>query len=298
MIAVFDIGGTSIKYGVLDEEQTLPIFVIQGEVDSDAKRVKGTGIQEKIRNFIAMFKNDYQIDGIAISTAGIVDAQTGTILYANENIPDYTGTQLKKSFEQYFHIPCWVENDVNAAALGEANYGAGKNMQSILMITIGTGIGGAIVIDNNVYRGFSGSAGEIGYMLVDDQAFQDIASTSALVKQVEKETKENGLNGRIIFSRAAQNDEVCKVKIDEMCSVIAKGIHNCVCMMNPQMVVLGGGIMIQKGILAPLIDKYLKRHMNEEMRLHTQLAFAQLANQAGMMGAYAYYKQREGDTDA
>lgn len=298
MIAVFDIGGTSIKYGVLDVAHASPSFIMHGEVDSDAKRLKGIGIQNKIKDFIILFKKDYEIDGIAISTAGMVDEQAGTIMYANDNIPDYTGTTLKANFEQYFHIPCWVENDVNAAALGEAMYGAGKNMQSIFMITIGTGIGGAIVINNHVYRGFCGSAGEIGYMLIDRHIFQDIASTSALVKQVEGCTGERGLNGRIIFSRAMQNDELCLHKIEEMCRRIAMGIHNCVCMINPQMIVLGGGIMSQQAIVKPLINQYMKHYMNEELYAHTKLQFAQLGNQAGMMGAYEYYRQKEEEIHA
>lgn len=298
MIAVFDIGGTSTKYGILEETKNTCAFRMQGEIDSDAKRLKGVGIQDTIIRLISSLQKDYPIDGIAISTAGIVDAQAGVILYANDNIPNYTGMQLKANFEAQFHIPCWVENDVNAAALGEASYGAGQNMQSMLMITIGTGIGGAMIMDKKVYRGYSGSAGEIGYMSVDNQVFQDIASTSSLVRQVELVTKEKGLNGRIIFARASRGDELCIQKIDEMCSFIVKGIHNCVCMMNPQMVVLGGGIMSQQAILAPIIDKYMKQYMQEEMRLHTQLAFAKLANQAGMMGAYAYYKQKEGDLNA
>lgn len=94
----------------------------------------------------------------------MVDEEQGRILYANENIPDYSGLEWKKHMEARFKVPCQVENDVNAAALGEYAYGAGAGCESLLMLTVGTGIGGAIIQDGRILRGHSHSAGEIGYM--------------------------------------------------------------------------------------------------------------------------------------
>lgn len=266
---------------------------MQDEVSSDARVLKGPGILHRVESLIAKAMRQ-DIKGIAISTAGMVDAEKGCIQYANDNIPEYTGLQFKQQLEARFHIPCWVENDVNAAALGEAVFGAGKGAAHVLMLTIGTGIGGAVVIDYTIYRGCSGSAGEIGYMWVKDHHFQDIASTTALVQHVEAQTKEADLNGKIICTRAKRGDAVCMQAIRELCSHIAIGVSSCACLMNPQIVILGGGIMTQKELFAPLMETYLKQYMNEEIYAHTQLAFAQLGNRAGMVGACAYWMKQEG----
>lgn len=293
MIAVLDIGGTSIKYGVLQETDGWLDCVFQDEVDSNAKQLQGPGIVVRAKELIVFLQEKYQIDGIAISTAGMVDAKAGVILYANENIPAYTGMNLKHEFESCFQIPCWVENDVNAAALGEFYYGAGTGTDSMLMLTIGTGIGGAIVLQGEIYHGHSGSAGEIGYMWMDGRHFQDVASTTALVHNTQESLNMPGLNGRKIFNMAKEGNMICRQNIENLCETIIKGVSNCVCMLNPQVVVLGGGIMTQSEYLRPIMNRHMEKYLNEEMLRHTRLEFAKLANTAGMVGAYAYFQKKE-----
>lgn len=294
MLITFDIGGTSIKYGIFTLRKGQPVFVMQNEISSDARVLKGPGILQRVETLIAKTMQQQDIEGIAISTAGMVDAEKGCIQYANDNIPEYTGLAFKQLLEARFHMPCWVENDVNAAALGETVFGAGRGAAHALMLTIGTGIGGAVVIDHTIYHGYSGSAGEIGYMWVKDRHFQDIASTTALIQHVEAKTQEADLNGKIICARAKRGDAVCMQAIKELCSHIAIGVSSCACLLNPQIIILGGGIMTQKELFAPLMEAYLKQYMNEEIYAHTQLAFAQLGNRAGMAGACAYWMIKEG----
>ena len=294
MLITFDIGGTSIKYGIFTLRKGQPVFVMQNEISSDARVWKGPGILQRVETLIAKAMQQQDIEGIAISTAGMVDAEKGCIQYANDNIPEYTGLAFKQLLEARFHMPCWVENDVNAAALGETVFGAGRGAAHALMLTIGTGIGGAVVIDHTIYHGYSGSAGEIGYMWVKDRHFQDIASTTALIQHVEAKTQEADLNGKIICARAKRGDAVCMQAIKELCSHIAIGVSSCACLLNPQIIILGGGIMTQKELFAPLMEAYLKQYMNEEIYAHTQLAFAQLGNRAGMAGACAYWMIKEG----
>lgn len=294
MLITFDIGGTSIKYGIFTLRKGQSVFVMQNEISSDARVLKGPGILQRVETLIAKAMQQQDIEGIAISTAGMVDAEKGCIQYANDNIPEYTGLAFKQLLEARFHMPCWVENDVNAAALGETVFGAGRGFAHALMLTIGTGIGGAVVIDHTIYHGYSGSAGEIGYMWVKDRHFQDIASTTALIQHVEAKTQEADLNGKIICARAKRGDAVCMQAIKELCSHIAIGVSSCACLLNPQIIILGGGIMTQKELFAPLMEAYLKQYMNEEIYAHTQLAFAQLGNRAGMAGACAYWMIKEG----
>ena len=163
----------------------------------------------------------YAIEGICISAARVVDNKKGEIIYSGPTIPKYTGTKLKEELEKEFSLPCEVENDVNCAGLGEYWKGAGKNSKSMVCITIGTGIGGSIILDGQLLNGIGYTAGEIGYMDVNGNYIQNIASSKYLVQKVQKEKKEKeGIEGKInglnIFELAKQGDKICINAIDEM----------------------------------------------------------------------------------
>ena len=218
-ILVFDIGGTAIKYGIcknghLEETKEYPTEAFRG----------GT----HILNTICRLSEQYlPFDAIGISTAGQVNPDEGSIIYANSNIPDYTGTQFKKILQKLFHVPVAVENDVNSAALGEAVFGAGKGKNSFLCLTYGTGVGGAIIENKQVYHGSSFSAGEFGAIITHaeeklsgtdpfDGCYERYASATALVKMVS--TVDSSLtNGRQIFAslKRPEINEVINKWIDE-----------------------------------------------------------------------------------
>ena len=279
-----DIGGTMIKYGIIDEDGNI---LEKNEIETEAFK-GGEYIFNKIKNICEKYILEKNILGICISTAGMVNAKTGEIIYANESIPNYIGINYKKSFEKIFNIPCEVENDVNCAGLCENYLGASKNTHSSLCLTIGTGIGGCIIIDNKVINGFSNSGCEVGYINMFNDTFQNIASTTALVKNtanalnVDKDT----INGKIIFERAKQGDKICIEQIDKLCNYLAYGIANICYVINPEIVVLGGGIMAQKDYLYDKIINSLKDYLIEPVLKNTKVSFAKYENNAGMLGAY------------
>lgn len=290
MVLCFDIGGTSIKYGAAHEENGQIVFDARWETPTDAKQLRGPGIENKVLALIDELRGQYVPDGIAISTAGMVDHLSGAILYANENIPEYTGRNLKQAVESRFSLPCAVENDVNCAALGEAVYGAGKGADSVLCLTIGTGIGGAVILNGSVWHGHSSSAGEIGYMPLNGSAFEEQASTSALVRNVAQRCGEQ-LDGRQIFARAQSGDPVCTDAIAKQCETLAQGLAACISLLNPAVIVLGGGIMAQSDYLRPILEAQLKRFANPFVLSKTTLRFAELGNSAGMAGAFRWLQQ-------
>lgn len=290
MIALFDIGGTAIKYGVAKVSSEK--FKIYGyeSVQTYAKETGGKGIVRKVLSLLHALSNQYTLQGVAIATAGVVDTEEGKVLYANENIPGYTGTCWRRIVEEEFGIPCWVENDVNSAAQGESLYGAGKEYASLLMLTIGTGIGSAFVTNGHVWRGARYRAGEIGYLRMGDQSFQEIASSAALVRDVQAKTGEGALDGRKIFCRAQGGDVICKKAIEEQMTILAEGIFNCYCMLDPQVIILGGGIMEQEEYLKPIIKKSCSEYFFWTGQMEVPICFAELKNKAGMAGAYAGWK--------
>lgn len=286
-----DIGGTSIKYGIIKEEG---IFLTTGEMPTEAMKYGGPGIMKKVEAIVEEFLKQYEPQGICVSTAGMVDCEQGRISYAAPLIPNYTGTEIKKTLEKRFHLPCEVENDVNCAGLAENFNGSSKGSKISVCLTIGTGIGGAILIDGKVFHGFSGSGCEVGYMHLPGGEFQDMGASSILVKKTAeyKHIEPERIDGKYVFEHAKEGDADCICAIQEMCDVLGMGIANICYVVNPEVVVLGGGIMAQKEYLKDILRKSLDKYLLPSVARHTRLEFAKNKNQAGMLGAFCHFKER------
>lgn len=289
--AVIDIGGTGIKYGVIKENgEILEKFTTNTEAHKG-----GMSIINKVKGLIKSLQDKYEIKGICVSTAGMVCPKEGKIVYAGPTIPNYTGIEVKKILEEEFSLPCCVENDVNCAALGEFNKGAAKGAKSMACLTIGTGIGGALILDGKIVHGFSNSAGEIGYMLVNGEQIQNIASTTALVRNVatRKNISEGELSGKDILDAYNRGDKICVEEVNKLADNLALGISNIAYLINPEVIVLGGGIMAREEVFRPLIETYLKKYLIESVFNNTRIEFAKLKNTAGMIGAFYSLKLNE-----
>lgn len=286
-----DIGGTSIKYGVIREDG---IFDTTASTPTLALENGGPGIVQKVTQIIEAFSVRFAPSGICISTAGMVDCNTGKITYAAPLIPNYTGTEWKKILEDRFHLPCEVENDVNCAGLAEYYAGAAKGSKISVCLTIGTGIGGSIIMDGKVFHGFSGSGCEVGYMHLTGGAFQDLGASSILSRKVaeRKGLPVASVNGKYVFDKARCGDPVCIEAIDEMVDVLGMGIANICYVVNPEVVVLGGGIMVEKEYLGDRMRNSLERYLLPSVAEHTRLAFAENRNNAGMLGAFYHFKSQ------
>lgn len=296
-----DIGGTEIKHGIIGEDGSI---LEKGKTNTEAWK-GGPCLLDKAVRIAGTYLNK-EVQGICVSTAGMVDVEKGEIFYAAPLIPDYTGTKIKARMEQEFSLLCEVENDVNCAGLAESENGAAKGADVALCLTVGTGIGGCILINGNVFHGHSNSACEVGYMNMDDSDFQTLGAASILVKKVRQLKKERTTetsverkddsceewNGIKIFDLAKQGDKDCIQAIDEMCSVLGKGIANICCVINPQVVVLGGGIMAQQEYLKERLEDALTRYLVSGIRNNTKIAFAHHRNDAGMLGAFYHFRKR------
>lgn len=289
-ILVFDIGGTSIKYGSCIDDVLQDIF----ETPTNAK----LGGQHIVDTLIELIEKESDYDAIGISTAGQVNADEGYIIYANQNIPNYTGMQIRQILEERFHVPVAVENDVNSAALGEAYFGAGKNYDNFLCLTYGTGVGGAIIEKKEVYHGSSFSAAEFGAIVTHaderingtdffDGCYEKYASTTALVRMAGE--YDNTLNsGRAIFARI--DDPIVMNILDKWIDEIMLGLSTLIHIFNPKCVVLGGGIMAQPLILEKIKEK--KDAFIMPSFSHVEILAAELKNSAGILGAYYLAKKR------
>ena len=183
---------------------------------------------------------------------------------------------------------------MNCAALAEAKMGSAKESRITLCLTVGTGIGASLLLDKKVYHGAGFCAMEAGYMYMDGSDFQSLASGGALCERVAKrkggEKKE--WNGRRIFSLAKAGDAVCTEEIRYTVDCLAKGIANLCYAVNPDCVVLGGGIMEQEAYLRPLLESSLKARLRPVLFSSLCLFFASFGNDAGMYGAYLHFLSR------
>ncbi|MGZ9583519.1 ROK family protein [Paenibacillus marinisediminis] len=288
-----DIGGTNTKICICDERGNIEQF---SEYETESHK-GGQRVIDKLLEQIATYQ-DY--DAIAISTAGQVNAEEGYIVYANENIPGYTGMKIKEIVEAKFNKPVKVENDVNAAALGEAHFGAAKAFDDFLCLTFGTGIGGAIVINRKIYKGANGVAAEFGHIfthpLTDHTTtgrkpyYEAFASTTALVQQAAHVDPEC-VNGRILFHKIDQGNEQLQQVLDRWMDEVAIGLASLVHIFNPSAIVVGGGVMEQEELVR-MIEARMKLLVMESFR-DVKLLRASLGNKAGVLGAVSLFLRDE-----
>ena len=277
-----DIGGTAIKTGIWNGETLSE----QKEWDTNAKQ-GGPYLIERVKQILHSYGT---FDAIGISTAGQVNTINGSIHYANDNIPNYTGMPVKTILEEEFHVPVAIENDVNAAALGELHFGAGKGLQSFLCITYGTGVGGAIIIDGKVYPGATFSGGGFGGILLHPEqmqadvefsgCYEKCASATALVKKaIEVDASLD--NGRKIFEAFGRPE--IKAVINGWIDEIVYGLVTLIHIFNPSDILLGGGVLSQ-----PYVINEVKKRVDAKISpgfRGTNIRQTSLGNQAGMMGA-------------
>jgi len=275
-----DIGGTFIKYAFMDEKQQL---YDHHKVKTE-ENINGA-IMTQVEQIIESAMNHCQIKGVGISTAGIVNREKGEIIYAGPTIKNYIGTKFKQHLSQKYDLPIAVENDVNAALLGEIWKGAASNLNNVFCITLGTGIGGAFYKDG-LMDGFYHQANSVGYLLYDansDSNYEMRASTSALTKLIQEKWDET-MSTEELFHHAKSGDHLCISIIDSWSCEVAKGLAQIILLLDPKCILIGGGISNQGGYLLHFITKHLPTYLPNQF-LKTEIKIASLFNDAALYGA-------------
>lgn len=247
----------------------------------------GKALMERAKAILRTFGT---FDAIGVSTAGQVDTSAGKIHYANDNIPGYTGTPVKDILEQEFHVPVAVENDVNAAALGEMYNGAAKGLADFLCLTYGTGVGGAIVMDGRVRQGSNYGGGSFGGILVHPEdchpgepwsgCYEKYASATALVNRVKRIDPELD-DGRKIFDAFGRSE--VRAVVDGWIDEIVYGLVTLIHIFNPSDILLGGGILAQSYIIEEVRRRVVL--LIDSNMSHVRIRQASLGNLAGLTGA-------------
>lgn len=286
-----DIGGTTIKADLYDDFGTsLNQFKeIETIIDYDL----GTNqILNQVCDLIGEYTLNHSIDGVGISTAGVVNANTGEIIYAGYTIPGYIGVNFTAEIEKRFGLYTFVENDVNCAALGELWKGQAKDKKNVVMVTIGTGIGGSIIVNGQIVNGFNYTAGEVGYIPVGNSDWQSKASTTALIHLYQKKSLKTNQTGRTFFTDLSSGDKVAKETFEIFVENLTKGLLTISYLLNPEILILGGGILAKKDILLPEIQSSLAKNAMDNRFLPNNVVAATLGNEAGRIGAVKNFLDR------
>lgn len=293
MILSIDIGGTAVKMGLVDRAGTIHA---RHEASVCCDNYKTPILTTVIREAkLLLARENIAIEGIGVSATGQVDDRAGVVIGTNGKIPHYEGSQIKREMEAEFGVPVFALNDANAAALGECFAGRAKGVDNVLMITLGTGVGGGIVLGGKIFGGTRGIAGELGHIPLyaggipcpcgSRGCYESYAATTALVRLAKEATGEEEMNGRIIFSRAAAGDKVMLGIMDRWIGDIAAGIVGLVHTLNPQMVLIGGGVSSQEELLIKPLRERILGTLMPRFAEGLQVEAATLGNDAGMIGA-------------
>lgn len=308
-----DLGGTNIKIGIVSQKGKLLDKIslsskAEGGPDKVVKQIK-IGIEE------ILSKNKKKIRGIGIGSPGVVSVKKGTVENP-PNFPGWTKINLGSTISKEFDIDCHVENDANAAAIGEMIFGAGKRHNSFVMITLGTGVGGGIILNRKLYRGEIGAAGEVGHITINYQGprcncgsfgcIESYVGNNYLTSQVKRDLAtssnskiiklvKNNLNlvSPIIIQRAAEEgDEFAKSVINNMGEQIGSALASVSNLLDVSTFIIGGGV---SGFGKPLfiaINKSLVERVITSLRNRVKVLPAKLKNEAGIKGASAlvFYK--------
>jgi len=290
-VLAFDVGGTWVKYGIVDAGGRLLCsdqLATQSEPDGKALLTRLLAVAEPL---VAR----HAPAGIAFSTLGIIDAAEGRLVGAVEAIAGYFGQSPKECFERAFGVPVVVENDGNCVALAEGWTGAAAGVRHYLALTLGTGIGGGIVIDGRLYRGANGAAGEWGYMLVDGKVWEDHASPRGLAAAAEKARPGCGLDAEGVFAARDRGDAEMAAVVTAWFGLLATGLANLLFAFNPSRVVIGGGITARGPAFLQELRAEMRLRLRPEFYRMCDIALASAGNQAGLLGAARLWLTQHGD---
>ncbi|MGL5175461.1 MAG: ROK family protein [Cetobacterium sp.] len=288
-IVAIDIGGTEIKYGSVG---TGGEVIFSSSLPTEANR----GVEqllEKIFKIVDELKNHKTV-GIAVSATGQIDGKIGKVVGGTNLIPGWIGTNLVQILEDRYGLPAVLENDVNCAALGEMWMGAAAGKENFICLTIGTGIGGGVVLNGELLRGEGSVAAEFGHIQIvkngvqcgcgNKGCYQGYASTTALLRMAEEKFCKK-LNGKEIFEEVHKNNVEYKELVHEWADYFTDGLATLIYIFNPSLIVIGGGVSKQGDFLKDIFQKSLEQKVMKNYLDILQIKMAERGNDAGMLGA-------------
>lgn len=301
-----DLGGTNIAAGIVDENGKI---IAQGSVPTLNERHYSEIVKDMAGLCLKLVSDNgfdiHDIKAIGIGSPGSIDNENGVVVYANNLKMDHA--PIAEELRKYIDLPINIENDANAAAFGEYIVN-GEGTSDFVFITLGTGVGGGIIINKKIYRGFNGAGGELGHTTLvhngelcscgNRGCWEAYASVTALIRQTKEAMEkhpeslmseivnaEGKVSGRTAFEAAKKGDKIAKAVVEQYIAYVGDGILGMINIFQPEKLVIGGGISREGDyLIKPIIEHVNKFGYNKYMK-KTKISIAKLFNDAGIIGA-------------
>lgn len=303
MIGAVDIGGTKLAIGVVDESGRV---IEKAEVPTNAAR----GFEHAMREVSTLLRQCVvraggTLRGIGIGCTGQVDSPTGALGEVH-NLPGWKGSNPVAFLCQEFGVPVALENDADAAALGELYWGSGRSHTPMIYVTVGTGIGVSVIHDGKIYRGAGHCHPEIGHQVIDPSGplctcgvhgcWESLASGPAIATWIERNTPENyphnGVTAREVCSWAEAGDQWAQRAVEHVGYYMGLGLANLVNIFAPEAIVLGGSVMKSAPLFLPRIREVIREHCKLVPHDRIEITLASLGPEVALIGAAQVWHHR------
>ncbi|MDO4284574.1 MAG: ROK family protein [Eubacteriales bacterium] len=303
-----DIGGTAVKMGMMTETGEL-LETASAPVAFDGYETPIlTTVKAEAKRFADRFAQEYperaaRLAAIGVSATGQIDMDRGIVTGAAGHIQNWVGARIRDELEETLHLPVRVANDANCAALGEYWIGAARGVQDVIVLTVGTGVGGGVITGGKLLRGARGIAGELGHIVINGDGepcscgnrgcLEHYASTGALVRMV-REGIECGeipafageVNGRTIFEALDRADHTALAAcVNRWIGYLADGMVGLIHIFNPSLILIGGGVSAQEELFVRSLRETVMARIMPSYREGLRIERAALGNNAGLAGA-------------
>jgi glucokinase len=305
-----DLGGTNIKYGIVSPRgKVLQKGMLSAQVNLGRGAILNN-MNKAVKESLAFARQKkIKIKGIGVGSPGTVNLKNGKIEGSCPNLPQMVNVNLKDWLSKSFKFPIYVDNDANVMALAESKFGAAKGYKDALCLTLGTGIGGGIILDGKLFHGSSFAGAEFGHMTIcyDGRrcncggigCLEMYASAPAMVKDakwllrrdrksvIRKLIQEDPgkITTEVIFEAERKGDVLAKEVVNQACAYLGAGIASAVNLLNPQVVVIGGGVSEGGASFIRRIEKEVKKRAFPSATKNLKVVRAKLGNDAGFIGA-------------
>ncbi|MCF0112655.1 MAG: ROK family protein [Bacilli bacterium] len=304
-----DIGGTSIKFGYVDEEGKLEGRGVVPVKEYDPQELTMARLMTEVVASLAKHRNQYEVEAIGLGVPGAINFETGTCDYSNNLHWDHC--PVTEMVEKVTGIPAYVDNDANAALLGEVVYGGGKGYHSAILLTLGTGVGGGVYLDDRIFRGNEGKGAELGHMVICEggksctcgrRGCLEVYGSATGLRRLAYEAMERHpksimwqkaktyeeVDGPLPFWAAGLDDEAGKETIQEYVEHLGNGILNFINIFRPEVIILAGGVTKSGDALLKPLDAFLAKNgygYGGNRCPKVEIKISKLTNDAGIYGA-------------
>ncbi|GIU82385.1 MAG: ROK family protein [Acidobacteria bacterium] len=302
VVLACDLGGTNLRMALVDKDGKM---FYQSRSETPKTR------EEIIRKIVSLAEEcsyearrvGYEVNALGIAAPATLNSEKGIIMKA-PNVPALDGMPICSVLENELKIQCFLENDANAAAIGEQNFGSARGFNSIVMVTLGTGVGGGIILDGKLWRGIDGTAGEIGHITVEPMGascgcgsrgcLEQYSSASAIIRMTKEfrcDYPRSPLYSRLfltakdVYEAGKQGDKLALKVFEQMGTYLGIGLAGLINVLNPEAIVIGGGASEGWELFIPYTIEQIRKRAYEEPAQRAKLLKAELGEMAGVLGA-------------